>query len=57
MWIDKLQEFPDRSCTYDSDCLGINGEDKCAIMTMEGYEVVQCVAPVLCGETMELEGV
>ena len=26
-------------------------------MTMEGFSVDQCVAKILCGETMELEGV
>jgi hypothetical protein len=26
-------------------------------MTMEGFSVDQCVAEILCGETMELEGV
>ena len=47
------------SCAKDADC-GVDswGEtEKCATMTMEGFSVDQCVAEILCGETMELEGV
>merc|ERR1712083_156525 len=49
----------DGSCTKDLDCgTDANGEkQRCATMTMEGFSVDQCVAEILCGETMELEGV
>merc|ERR1712083_854116 len=49
----------DGSCTKDLDCgADANGEkQRCATMTMEGFSVDQCVAEILCGETMELEGV
>ena len=29
----------------------------CATMTMEGFSVDQCVDDILCGESLELEGV
>ena len=48
----------DASCTKDLDCEPKDGEkQRCATMTMEGFSVDQCVAEILCGETMELEGV
>ena len=49
----------DNSCTKDTDCEDTADGDKqrCATMTMEGFSVDQCVAEILCGETMELEGV
>merc|ERR1711990_495111 len=47
------------NCTTDLECEETDeGEaQRCATMTMEGFSVDQCVAEILCGETMELEGV
>merc|ERR1711939_158424 len=46
------------NCKTDAECSPVDGkEQKCATMTMEGFSVDQCVAEILCGETMELEGV
>ena len=49
----------DGSCAKDVDCTpDDNGESqRCATMTMSNFSVDQCVAEILCGETMELEGV
>merc|ERR1719197_1896074 len=47
------------NCTKDAECAETDEGEKqrCATMTMEGFSVDQCVAEILCGETMELEGV
>ena len=54
-----LAAAQDASCTKDLDCAPTDDGEKqrCATMTMEGFSVDQCVAEILCGETMELEGV
>lgn len=40
-------------CTSNADC---ENDYACATMTAGGLSVDQCVATILCGETMELEG-
>ena len=47
------------TCTKDDECApDANGaKQRCATMTMEGFSVDQCVADILCGETMEIDGV
>merc|ERR1719222_1581708 len=53
------EEEKESNCTKDTDCAATDEGEKqrCATMTMEGFSVDQCVAEILCGETMELEGV
>ena len=49
----------DGSCAKDVDCTpDDNGESqRCATMTMENFSVDQCVADILCDETMVIDGV
>ena len=47
------------TCTVDLDCSPTDdgAKQRCATMTMEGFSVDQCVADILCDETMEIDGV
>ena len=47
------------TCTKDAECLKTDDgtDQRCATMTMEGFSVDQCVAAILCGETMEIDEV
>ena len=47
------------TCTKDAECQPTDDgtAQRCATMTMEGFSVDQCVADILCGETMEIDGV
>ena len=47
------------TCTKDAECADTEDgtKQRCATMTMEGFSVDQCVASILCGETMEIDEV
>ena len=53
------QETIPETCTKDAECTSTENDSslRCATMTMEGFSVDQCVASILCGEIMEIDGV